>query len=293
MKIQAAKTVIKQVFQGRQTAGLNQPVILWGAPGIGKSAAVKQAAAELGCELYDLRVTLLDHIDIRGLPSVQDGQTVVCPPSFLPTEGKGILFLDELPQGKMSIQNALFQLVLDRRLGDYVLPDGWIIVAAGNRLEDKSGVSERMNKALANRFLHIDIDVDTRELVEFGIQNQWHPLVASFLQWAPRMAHYSTAFADAASAEVVTLKDLKDDNAFPTPRAWEMVSNMLHATEAGDEVVGGIVGDRAAAQFKAFQRIWSKLPDLDNILARPEEADLIDSDPALRFALSGVNSKPL
>ena len=108
------------------------PVHIWGAPGGGKSEIVRDLAAAQGCEFIDLRAVLLDPVDLRGLPCIDGDTTRWLVPNFLPREGKGILFLDELTSAPQMVQAACYQLVLDRRLGDYVLPDGWDIMAAGN-----------------------------------------------------------------------------------------------------------------------------------------------------------------
>jgi len=112
---------------------VNVPMFLWGPPGIGKSQIVAQVAADMSLPLIDIRAVLLDPVDLRGVPSVENGTTRWNPPNFLPSEGEGLLFLDELSQAPDSVQSSLLQLVLDRKLGEYSLPDGWRILAAGNR----------------------------------------------------------------------------------------------------------------------------------------------------------------
>src|SRR5947208_2825514 len=108
-------------------------------PGCGKSSVVRQAADQLGLDLIDLRVTLLDPVDLRGLPRLTDDAAVWVPPAFLPRGGSGVLFLDELAQAPPLVQAACLQLTLDRRLGEYALPGGWAVVAAGNRAGDRAG----------------------------------------------------------------------------------------------------------------------------------------------------------
>ena len=110
-----------------------RPVYLWGPPGVGKSSVVKQAAANNGLAVVDVRATLLDPVDLRGLPRVEGDQAKWCPPAFLPKDGKGVLFLDELAQAPPLVQAGCLQLVLDRQLGEYRLPDDWTVVAASTR----------------------------------------------------------------------------------------------------------------------------------------------------------------
>ena len=116
-----------------------QPVFIWGSPGTGKSSVVNQLATELGIALRDIRALLLDPVDLRGLPFVgKDGRSQWATPDFLPQDGEGILFLDELNAAPAMVQASCYQLVLDRRLGEYTLPEGWAIVAAGNRDSERA-----------------------------------------------------------------------------------------------------------------------------------------------------------
>jgi MoxR-like ATPase len=139
-----------------------RPAYVWGSPGVGKSSVVRQAADALGLDLVDLRVTLLDPVDLRGRPRLADDSCVWVPPAFLPRGGAGVLFLDELAQAPPLVQAACLQLTLDRRLGEYALPDGWSVVAAGNRAEDRAG-GHRPITPLLNRFVHLDLEVDAEE----------------------------------------------------------------------------------------------------------------------------------
>ena len=140
------------------------PTFLWGAPGIGKSSIVKQIADETGVGFIDLRLALMDPTDLKGIPFYdKDSHTALwAPPAFLPREGSGILFLDELNSAAPSVQASAYQLILDRKVGEYELPDGWAIVAAGNRESDR-GVTYRMPSPLANRFVHFEMEVDVND----------------------------------------------------------------------------------------------------------------------------------
>src|SRR5713226_7324319 len=118
----------------RTLVSVRQPVFIWGSPGVGKSAVVRQLAKELAIPLQDVRALLLDPVDLRGLPFLgADGRSKWATPEFLPESGSGILFLDELNAAPAMVQASCYQLVLDRKVGEYSLPEGWAIVAAGNR----------------------------------------------------------------------------------------------------------------------------------------------------------------
>ena len=115
------------------------PTFLWGAPGIGKSSIVKQIADSLNIGFIDLRLALMDPTDLKGIPfyDKESHSALWAPPAFLPRDGTGILFLDELNSAPPSVQASAYQLILDRKVGEYELPDGWAIVSAGNRESDR------------------------------------------------------------------------------------------------------------------------------------------------------------
>jgi MoxR-like ATPase len=261
----------------RTLLSINQPVFLWGAPGVGKSRVVRQAADALGRPVVDVRAVLLDPVDLRGLPHVNgDNQAHWCPPSFLPTDGIGVLFLDELNAAPPLVQAACYQLVLDRGLGEYRLPDGWAVVAAGNRETDRAVVS-RMPSALANRFTHIDFDVDMEDWVAWALRSGIQTEVIAFLRFRPGLLH---DFDPKRHAE----------KAFPSPRAWEFASKILSAApdrEIEFELLKGTVGEGAAAELLGFLRIFRNLPNPDLVLLAPDKVD-VPTDPATLYALCGA-----
>src|SRR4029079_16077237 len=156
-----------------------RPVYLWGPPGCGKSSVVRQAATALGLDLVDVRATLLDPVDLRGLPRVSKDTAVWCPPAFLPRSGTGLLFLDELAQAAPMVQAACLQLTLDRRIGEYELPSGWSVIAASNRAEDRAG-THRLITPLLNRFVHVDLDVSADDWQAWAVAAGVAPEVRAF-----------------------------------------------------------------------------------------------------------------
>ncbi len=237
------------------------PVFLWGPPGVGKSSVVRSVAAEKGLELIDIRASLLDPTDLRGLPTVAGGRAVWVPPSFLPSDpvSLGVLFFDELNAAPPLVQASLYQLTLDRRVGEYRLPDGWRIVAAGNRAEDSSIVF-RMPSALANRFIHLDFEADWEDWRKWALEAKLHPLVLSFLALRPSL-----------------LLDLKGAvKAFPTPRSWEMLSDVLKrfGPEGLVDVAKGVVGEGPALEFDGFVKRTLSEEKILRLLANPGEAAL-------------------
>jgi MoxR-like ATPase len=198
----------------RALVAAKQPVFIWGGPGIGKSAIVRHLAADSELPLQDVRALLLDPVDLRGLPFLgQDGRSKWATPEFLPQGGSGILFLDELNAAPAMVQAGCYQLVLDRKLGEYTLPEGWAIIAAGNRDSDRA-VTTRMPTPLRNRFVHLEFEVDLQDWSEWAIEAGIRPEVIAFLRFRQ---------------ELLSAFD-RDANAFPSPRSWEFVSRILDAT---------------------------------------------------------------
>ena len=250
-----------------------QPVFLWGAPGVGKSQIVAQVAESMNYELTDLRAVLLDPVDLRGLPKISDeGDATWCPPSFLPKAGKGILFLDELNAAPPLVQAACYQLVLDRKIGEYELPAGWVVLAAGNRESDKA-VTHRMPSALANRFVHLDFEANVTDWLDWAATNNIAEELQSFIKFRPNLLH--------------DFDPSRNEKAFPSPRSWEFVSGIIKsgpAPEVEYELFKGTVGEGAAAEFFGFCKICRKLPDPEFILNSPENAS-IPEDPTIIYAL--------
>ena len=265
-----------QIISALQTlTAIRQPVFLWGAPGIGKSQIISQVAAMRGLELRDIRAVLLDPVDLRGLPRITDqGTAVWSPPSFLPGPNdapQGVLFLDELNAAPPLVQAACYQLILDRAIGEYRLPDGWCIVAAGNREKDKA-VSYRMPSALANRMVHLEFDTSLEDWLVWALSADIRREVCAFLRFRPRLLH--------------DFDPQRAEKAFASPRSWEFVSRILDAKPAADveyELYQGTVGPAAAAEFMGFLSVWRELPTVDSILAEPSAAE-VPQEPAALYA---------
>jgi hypothetical protein len=261
----------------------NVPTFLWGAPGIGKSDLTRDVAKANDMPLIDVRAILLDPVDLRGLPTVTDGRATWAQPDFLPRADrdgpKGILLLDELNAAPASVQAALFQLILDRKLGEYTLPPDWRIVAAGNRQSDRAA-AQRMPSALANRFAHIDVDADVTAWGKWAAANNIAPMVLAFIRFRPALLHAMEG---------------SDLRAFPTPRAWATVARLPQVQTVGTAdrdadafrlaLVGGVVGEAAAAELEGFIRVWRSLPTIADIIADPDGVT-VPNDPATLYAVS-------
>ena len=169
-----------------------QPTLVWGPPGAAKSAIAQQVAADAGRQYVDVRALLLDPVDLRGIPW-RDGadRTRWAPPAFLPPTddpGRWLINLEELPSAVQMVQAALYQLVLDRKVGEYELPEGASLIACGNRESDR-GVVHRMPTPLASRFVHLEIRVDAQDWLAWGAAHGIAPEVLFYIQMRPDMLH--------------------------------------------------------------------------------------------------------
>ena len=230
-------------------------VMLWGPPGIGKSSVVRQTAQSHGLELTDLRLSQLAPTDIRGLPVPVEGITTWAPPEFLPRTGRGILFLDEINMAPPAMQGVAQQLILDRKVGSYRVPDGWFVWAAGNRKEDRAAVFD-MPAPVANRFIHLEMSADLAAFKRHAFVSDFHEQVVAFLSFRSDLL----------------FKFDRNEPAWPSPRSWEVAST-LH--RAGLDVVPA-VGTAAGQEFAAYVDLLDKIPNLDTILAGNSSARFPD-----------------
>ena len=239
--------------------------MIWGAPGIGKSSIVAQTAEEHKMEVIDLRLSQLAPTDLRGLPVADNGVSRWFPPEFLPREGRGILFLDELNLAPPAMQGMAQQLILDRRVGSYCVPDGWFVWAAGNRKEDRAAVFD-MPAPLANRFIHLTVEAHFESFKTYALAHAIHEHLLAFLSFRPGLLH----------------KLDPQQPAWPSPRSW-MMANHLYKV---DLAIEHVVGAGAAAEFASFLKLYQQLPDVEAILQGNGSAIGFPQEPSLRYALT-------
>ena len=254
------------------------PIFIWGAPGIGKSSIVKEIARVNGMEFIDLRLSLLDPTDLKGIPffDAESREGVWAKPSFLPPtddESSGILFLDEINTAPPAVQASAYQLILDRRVGEYELPSGWSIVAAGNRESDR-GVVYKMPPPLANRFVHFEMEVDFEDWKQWAYGRGIDSSIIAFLAYDKSM--------------LFRFDPTSNQKSFATPRSWEFVDSIIDSDITKElllESISGAVGREVAVDYMSFRRVMGDLPDLEAIL-RGDIESIDSSDPKLIMALS-------
>lgn len=233
------------------------PILIHSSPGIGKSSIVKEVCQKLGIECRDVRLSEIEAVDIRGLPSVDKDKGMMKwnAPDFWPRdpESKGIIFLDELNAASKDIQVAAYELILDRKIGDfYKVPDGWYIVSAGNLATDRA-VAMTMSSALSNRFLHVELKPDAEQWLKWGYMNNLHPSVLGFIEFQPK--------------HLFNMEGENLERGWPSPRSWDKVSQMVKIYDSNTEllrkIVYGLVGPGKGVEFMAFHKLNKKF---DNIL---------------------------
>ena len=251
-----ARIALQQCFKTKR------PVFLWGPPGIGKSELVANMAEEMQGHMIDLRLGQMEPTDIRGIPFYNKEANVMdwAPPIELPTEELAsqypviVLFLDEMNSAAPSVQSAAYQLILNRRVGKYKLPDNVVMVAAGNREGDK-GVTYKMPSPLANRFVHLEMRPDFDAWQRWAVQNNIHKDVVGYVSFAKQ--------------DLFDFDPKSSSRAFATPRSWTFVSQLLESdlpTNIETDLVAGTVGDGTAVKFMAHRKVAGQMPNPRDIL---------------------------
>ncbi len=264
-------SILNKEFSGVRY-GHHTPVMLWGPPGVGKSDMVRQLGQRHHAAVIDIRLSQMEPSDLRGIPFRVDEFVEWAVPSMLPNAERhgqyGILFLDEITSAPPSVSAAAYQLILDRRLGNYQVPPGWAIFAAGNRQGDR-GVTYTMPAPLANRFSHFEVDINLDDWVAWAYANRIDDRVIGFLRFRPDL--------------LFDFDPAHNPVAFPSPRSWEFAHRALQKFEHHPELLQGslqaCVGPAAGVELHAFIASLDQMPDMEAILRgeevpAPEDIDL-------------------
>ncbi len=271
-------TVLEQEFLSTHD-GHHTPVMLWGPPGVGKSQMVQQVGERHGMPVIDIRLSQMEPSDLRGIPFRQGEHVEWAVPAMLPDAQRhgeaGILFLDEVTSAPPSVSAAAYQLILDRRLGEYKVPNGWAIFAAGNRQGDR-GVTYTMPAPLANRFAHFEVETHLDDWVSWAYANGIDERIIAFLRFRPEL--------------LFDFDPAHNPVAFPSPRSWEFAHRALQKfSNHGNLLVNTLqacVGPAAGIELGAFVANLDQLPDLDAILRR--EAVTIPKEIDLQYAVASA-----
>ncbi|MBQ7352576.1 MAG: AAA family ATPase [Clostridia bacterium] len=285
MSVEKMTDILSSIFVKAIKTGVElkalPSMMLWGPPGVGKSQAIRQIAKQINeqtkkqVNVTDVRLLLFNPIDLRGIPTANADKTLAVwlkPQIFQMNSSSdiiNILFLDEISAAPMSIQAAAYQITLDRVVGEHKLPDNCIVIAAGNRVTDKS-VAYKMPKALANRLCHIEIESSSDSFMKWAILNNLDKRILGFLSFR--------------NDYLMSFDSTNEDLAFATPRSWEMVSNILklHGGSVTDcyPLVAGCIGTGIATELESFCRIYNSLPKIEDIfmgkpVSMPKSVDVM------------------
>lgn len=248
-------------------------VYLEGPSGIGKSEAVRTVVERLAADgkgevgLYDLRLSTSDPTDF-GLVMPVDGELVRQKPAFISYMerfDRGVLFLDEITSAPPAVQAPAYQVTLDRACNGFSVPDGWMVVAAGNAQTDR-GVTYTMAAPLVSRMTTISVDTHLDDVMAYAINKGVNPLIIAFLRERPDLLHKFDGSAYTGRQ-------------FPTPRSWFAVSDKLDLDvprEMRLELITGDVGDEAGIAFEEFTRVWELMPSLEAIMTDPDQVEVPD-----------------
>ena len=252
-----AKNSIKHAIKKQR------PIFIWGPPGIGKSDIVHQIGEYMEAHVIDVRLSLWEPTDIKGIPyyAANDNTMKWAPPVELPSKEFAkkhkaiILFLDEMNSAAPAVQAAAYQLILNRKVGTYTLPDNVYIVAAGNREADK-GVTYRMPAPLANRFVHLELAVDFDDWFQWAVDHNIHKDVVGYLTFSKK--------------DLYDFDPKSPSRSFATPRSWSFVSELLEDDldeETTTDLVSGAVGEGLAIKFVAHRKVAAQMPNPTDILS--------------------------
>ncbi len=257
-----------------------RPVLITGAPGIGKSEIVERAAVAADANLILSHPAVSDPTDVKGLPCLINGAAVFVPfgelDQALKADRSTVWFLDDLGQASPAVQASYMQLLLARRVNGHMLSDHVTFVGATNRRTDRAGVSGILEPVKSRFTTIVELEPNLDEWCQWAINNSIAPEMVAFLRFRSDLLCKFTASADLVNC--------------PVPRTWTNASRVLdlnlpNAIQAA--AVAGAVGEGAATEFLAFLKLYRELPNVDQILIDPNSVE-IPTAPNVLYALAGA-----
>ena len=275
------ETSAKTLINNPELANSMPAIMLRGAPGVGKSTIVRTVAEKLGIGFIDVRLAQMERVDFAGLPSIKNDMTEWNVPSFWPRDkkSKGIILLDEITSAPSDCQVAAYSVVLDRRIpnSNYVLPDGWLIVAAGNRTCDRA-VVKTMSSALANRFMHFEVEANADDWVKWATMNEINPAVVGFINYRP--------------GNLFKMEGQNLEQGWPSPRSWERVSNCIKTFGSDSnvlrKVVYGLIGNGVGLEFMEFFKMSTEFDTILEIMLNEKKEFNLPDKADRRYAIASA-----
>lgn len=252
-----------------------RPVFIWGAPGIGKSALVEKFANEVGLPCVSLLGSQLAPEDIIGIPQIKGETSEFLPPKMIARKEPYVLFLDELNACSQEVQKAFYSLIHERRIGEYHLPEGSVVIGAGNRSQD-GAIVKTMSSALINRMFHVQLKADTTQWLQWAYEAGLHPWIIDYITQRP---------------DHLFSEPPKSEEPYSTPRSWHMLSDALKEYGAGAKEISenclrvlayGCISPGHAGMFLAYTKQLGNKHLLNDIIngearfpSKPEERDVL------------------
>lgn len=280
------------------------PVLLWGAPGTGKTSAIKAMSAALGLPCETVIASIREPSDFAGLPVVADGKVIFAPPRWarnLATQERGVLFLDEISTAPPAVQAALLRVVLERVVGDLALPEAITVIAAANPPEYAADGWD-LSPPLANRFCHLDWPVEAQAFAE-GLSGGWPaPIVPELPEdWSSQLATGHGLISAFVSVRPTLVVAVPQDGSsagrgWPSPRSWEMAAQLWTAAsvagaseEARAALIMGAVGQGPGIELLNWAGEMD-LPDPEEVLRDPGAFVLPERGDRAYAALTAIAS---
>ncbi|MEM0158144.1 MAG: hypothetical protein QW812_01360 [Thermoplasmataceae archaeon] len=261
------------------------PVMVWGAPGIGKSEIVKECAAESGIAVLDLRLNYYEETDLLGIPMKTDEGMKFVKYRGLPREGEGIWFFDELTHARTQIQGLIFELINDFRIEDYDVPDGWRRFIGASNLPWHKSISNPMPAGLRNRFTggHYELIPDLNDWSAWAIKKDVDPRLIAAVQYLDMNDPKGWLFRD--GSEGVEL----------SPRTWATGVNFSMKNLHGEDLlnaVSGMIGEENAIEFFDVVKRLNDLPDIEKLISGEADWNPVGKDPSeIYLVLNGIVKK--